>query len=596
VSQETRENLEVSAVRRILDAEASALSGGVSEVRTKLLAILAASFNPRVRQTVYNYIIGDLRNQIGLALTWLYEEYSLLQGFNKRPPNQLQEGVRCDHNYSSLLCKLINSVIEHTEMKDRDVILTRLYLEVPVLTDEATELIKHFSATEVLGLNIVHKLSLMRPPKQLLFLNTLLANTCHQNNEIRDAAIDHIVRLYERDEMHSIIEEYAVLYLKFLCLSQPPDVLFGQDKGRLFKQENWNDDGIKACLYLYVALLPINQELVHELARVYIQTVADVKRTILRVIETPIKLMGMDSPQLLKLVEECPKGSETLVTRIIHILTDRSAPSVELVARVRELYHTRVSDVRFLIPVLNGLSKNEVIAALPKLIKLNPIVVKEVFNRLLGTQTEMSVHSSPITPSELLIALHTIDPSKCELKTVIKATSLCFADKQAYTQEVLAVVMQHLMEVTPLPTLLMRTVIQALSLYPRLIGFVMNILQRLILKQVWRQKKVWEGFIKCCQRTQPHSFQVLLQLPAPQLADVFTESPDLKQPLLDHIMGFTENQRAHIPQSVMDILLGPSHPVKMEFDIKEEPVGVFILIFVCILVILEIKCRSYHLD
>jgi symplekin len=56
-------------------------------------------------------------------------------------------------------------------------------------------------------------------------------------------------------------------------------------------------------------------------------------------------------------------------------------PSAELVARVRELYHTRVSDVRFLIPVLNGLTKKEVIAALPKLIKLNPVVVKEVFNR-----------------------------------------------------------------------------------------------------------------------------------------------------------------------------------------------------------------------
>lgn len=47
-------------------------------------------------------------------------------------------------------------------------------------------------------------------------------------------------------------------------------------------------------------------------------------------------------------------------------------------AKVRELYQTRVSDVRFLIPVLNGLTKKEVIAALPKLIKLNPIVVKEV--------------------------------------------------------------------------------------------------------------------------------------------------------------------------------------------------------------------------
>ena len=33
--------------------------------------------------------------------------------------------------------------------------------------------------------------------------------------------------------------------------------------------------------------------------------------------------MGMESKEVLKLVEECPKGSETLVTRIIHILTDK---------------------------------------------------------------------------------------------------------------------------------------------------------------------------------------------------------------------------------------------------------------------------------
>lgn len=95
-------------------------------------------------------------------------------------------------------------------------------------------------------------------------------------------------------------------------------------------------------------------------------------------------------------------------------------PSAELVARVRDLYRSRVSDVRFLIPVLNGLTREEVIAALPKLIKLNPIVVKEVFNRLLGTHSDTVDFTSPITPAELLVALHTIDPSKCELKTVIK--------------------------------------------------------------------------------------------------------------------------------------------------------------------------------
>ena len=36
-----------------------------------------------------------------------------------------------------------------------------------------------------------------------------------------------------------------------------------------------------------------------------------------------VKGMGMDSPELLLFVENCPKGAETLVTRVIHILTDK---------------------------------------------------------------------------------------------------------------------------------------------------------------------------------------------------------------------------------------------------------------------------------
>ncbi|KAG8237770.1 hypothetical protein J437_LFUL017085 [Ladona fulva] len=184
---------------------------------------------------------------------------------------------------------------------------------------------------------------------------------------------------------------------------------------------------------------------------------------------------------------------------------------------------------------------------------------------MLGTHSEGSSYTSPLTPAELLIALHNIDPSKADMKTIIKATSQCFAENQVYTQEVLAVVMQQLMEQSPLPTLLMRTVIQSLSLYPRLIGFVMNILQRLILKQVWKQKKVWEGFIKCCQRTKPQSFQVLLQLPPTQLRDVFVNSPDLQQPLQAH--------RAHIPQAVMDVLMGTSREQIDELDAEMEPVS-----------------------
>ena len=36
-----------------------------------------------------------------------------------------------------------------------------------------------------------------------------------------------------------------------------------------------------------------------------------------------IRGMGMNSPELLLLVENCPKGAETLVTRCLHSLTDK---------------------------------------------------------------------------------------------------------------------------------------------------------------------------------------------------------------------------------------------------------------------------------
>lgn len=66
----------------------------------------------------------------------------------------------------------------------------------------------------------------------------------------------------------------------------------------------------------------------------------------------------------------------------------------------------------------------------------------------------------------------------------IAATSLCFNESDVFTAEVLAIVINQLLEQSPLPTLLMRTVIQTLALHPKLSGFIMNTLSRLVNKQV----------------------------------------------------------------------------------------------------------------
>ncbi|XP_028921030.1 symplekin [Ornithorhynchus anatinus] len=554
------EAMKLGAVTRILRAEKAVACSGAAQVRVKILASLVPQLAVGLKEQVLAFILEDVRSRLDLAFAWLYQEYNAYLAAG--PAGSLDR-------YDACLIGLLSGLQEKPDQKDG--VFTKVVLEAPLITESALEVVRKYCEDEsraYLGMATLRDLIFKRPSRQFQFLHALLDLSSHDKDKVRSQALLFIKRMYEKEQLREYVEKFALNYLQLLVHPNPPSVLFGADKDTEVAAP-WTEETVKQCLYLYLALLPQNHKLIHELAAVYTEAIADIKRTVLRVVEQPIRGMGMNSPELLLLVENCPKGAETLVTRCLHSLTDKVPPSPELVKRVRDLYHKRLPDVRFLIPVLNGLEKKEVIQALPKLIKLNPIVVKEVFNRLLGTQHgDGGSAVSPLTPGELLVALHNIDSVKCDMKSIIKATNLCFAERNVYTSEVLAVVMQQLMEQSPLPMLLMRTVIQGLTMYPRLGGFVMNILSRLIMKQVWKFPKVWEGFIKCCQRTKPQSFQVILQLPPQQLSAVFDKCPELREPLLAHVRSFTPHQQAHIPHSIMAILEASS---KQDPEAKEPP-------------------------
>jgi len=545
-TDELRKEMVYDCVKRILDEEdKTQFSNAQNESRNKILSQLAVKYqlvNIEVFNLVKDYAFNDLRTKMILLTSIINQQYELFKADEKKFAH-----------FNDCLVSIITDFIYKADPKDRDHYLPKFYAELPDLTDDSLSLLKDYillNKTIAIenGFNIAKVLIENIGSFRFKILNMILELCKNQNAEVRNLATKVIKQLHEecdfkfKDEIEN-------------CSFEMLQKMLDQNV------TNIDEEQIKLELLPYLNLLPTNHRLIHNLASIYVSMNANLKRIILRSLDSPVKGMGMNSPELLTLVENCPKGAETLITRIIHVLTDKQPPSAELVSRVRDLYHKRVSDVRFLIPILNGLSKKEVIDALPELIMLNPNVVKEVFNRLLNDNSNFQ---SPLTPSELLIALHNVESSKCDMKTIIKATSLCFAEKNIYTPEVLGVVMQKLMEQNPLPTLLMRTVIQSVSLYPQMIGFVMNVLQRLIVKQVWKQKKVYEGFIKCCQRTKPKSFQVLLQLPAPQLRTVFASSPDFKTELQQYVQSFDVTQRNLIPQSIQDAIFkdDPSEEMK----------------------------------
>ncbi|CAH3127888.1 unnamed protein product [Pocillopora meandrina] len=575
LNPDERQSMMTNAVSRILASEGSAARSGVTQERINLIVGLVTQLGGDLKMVLQEFIQEEIRSRYDLLMSWLYQEYasSEIEG--------IDEDSDLRQSYSDCLLNLMDGLYAKLDPKDK--LFTRILLDIPALTDGAVMAVRMYCEDLdrlQVGFSTLRELILKRPATQEQLLQTLLELTTNEKEQVRVQAIHSAKKLHTRPELAESIEKYALTSLQQLLADHPP-APEGLDPDIEVAPGEWTDDTIKLCLYLYLALLPQNHKLFHELAKVYTASSQIIKRIILRHLEHPVRAIGMASPELLQLVENCPTGAETLIARILNIITDKAVPTDELVKRVKELYHKRVSDVRFLIPVLTGLKKQEIIAVLPKLIKQSPSVVKEVFNRLLGcfhSDSKVSA-TSPLSPSELLVALHQIE-AKSDMKSVMKASSLCFAEKTIYTQEVLAVVLHQLMEMNPLPTLFMRTVIQSLSICPRLVGFVMNILAKLITKQVWKQPKVWQGFVKCCQMTKPQSFSVLLQLPPRQLESVFEICPELKENLVLHVQSFTPHQRAHIPRSLLQILEKdgkkdekkpkPEKPDKEQIDPEEE--------------------------
>jgi len=121
---------------------------------------------------------------------------------------------------------------------------------------------------------------------------------------------------------------------------------------------------------------------------------------------------------------------------------------------------------------------------------------------------------------------------------------ICFNHPEIYKSEIIAVVLQQLLDQPTIPSLFMRTVIQAITLYKNLVGFVNSmILARLVVKKVWTRPVLWKGFVRCAKLMQPTSSSVLATLPKPQLKEVLAMDPSLKEPVEAYVKAKSSGRR-----------------------------------------------------
>ena len=331
LSRDLKQQFLHDAVKRILNerCERQAIISGMGAKRRKIISVFASTFMPSVRGIIMDYITEDIVKKIDLAFMWIFEEYSLLQGFSRY--SYVKTEQKHDYAYNMLLTELVTRILSRgAEFRERESLIKRIYLEAPLITDESLKILIDMVEIEDLedcSLVLIKDLLIRRPPKEELLLNTLLKLTFHGKASVRDMATGNVMNVYL---LHQIlveeIEAYAIKWISFLKKQAPPSemvkLLSVDEDANEFS--SWDENGVKLCLNLFLQILPHNEKLLHNLSEVYIATPPDAKRIILRSIEAPLKMLGSESKELLSVIDSCSKGAETLVTRIIYVLTENS--------------------------------------------------------------------------------------------------------------------------------------------------------------------------------------------------------------------------------------------------------------------------------
>lgn len=598
LTDEEKDQFQKLAFVRIVDAYKQIVTAGGSPDRISILSSLAVEFPLELDpwKLLQSHILADYVNHEGHELTLRV----LFRLFGEAEEDRdFFSSTAATSVYDMFLLVVAETLRDSFPASDKS--LGRLLAEVPYLPKSILKLLESMCSPgsgdiyekELLsgdrvtqGLMTVWNLTLLRPPARDACLKIALQSAVHHLEKVRMKAIRLVAnKLYPVPSISQQIEEFAKVELAsvanidhttdlnvavetdtetkkddnaFVPSNDHSTPSFASKDASLDAQQSPSSESISAsmiaeaqkCMSLYFALCTKKHALLRQIFVMFQSTPKPVKQAFHRQIPLLVRTIG-SSTELLGIISDPPNGCEDLLIQVVHTLTEGTVPLPGLVSSIKKLYDTTFKDIDILIPVLPFLPKDEVLAIFPQLVN----VPMDKFQILLSRLLQGASDSGPVlTPAEALIAIHGIDPEKdgIPLKKVTDACNACFEQRQIFTQQVIAKVLNQLVEQIPLPMLFMRTVLQAIGAFPALVDFIMDILSRLVSKQIWKYPKLWVGFVKCALLTKPQSFSVLLQLPPQQLENALNRTPGLKAPLSAH--AIQPHIRSSLPRSVLLVL------------------------------------------
>ncbi|KAL7071482.1 hypothetical protein ACQ4LE_009472 [Meloidogyne hapla] len=517
------EQLQLDIFQRILGNEKRAVQGGAGLAQQKLLIRLCTRFRSaltsELEATLLNYVIEEQKTRVDLALLHLAELYAQMMGYStlvspKTFPQLTTEEKK--QRYDTYLCTLLSTLHERGEHKET--LFHRIFLEAPFLTSSSLKILRKACLDKVYGafaITTLRELILTRARQRQELLRLLIEFSYFERVDIREHCVKTVKELYQLDFLRSDVREFLVEMSELLVAPTAPRVIwhangrFAREVEEIIDEMPWDESLIRAGLFLFLSLLPQEPSLLKQLASVYARAGTEIKRVTFRSIEQAIKSIGMHSEDLLDMVENCQPDAETLVARIVHLLTERNAPTPALVDRVRKLHQARNTDVRSLIPILNSLKKEELIELIPSFVlsAKNSNSVPIFFKKLLfGRHTD--TNQAVLSPFELLLELHRLKANRKEQGFLMQNLDILLVDTArefSFGKDVLAIAIETLINDTVFPIVLFYTIQKVNEAHPALNGFLTGVLEKIAQRKPWTEIEgddtfreiIWHKFENC---------------------------------------------------------------------------------------------------
>ncbi|KAH8111033.1 Symplekin tight junction protein C terminal-domain-containing protein [Phellopilus nigrolimitatus] len=548
------------------------------EDKTNSMEVDTISRQERIRQTLFDYIMTDFPARERLAIIWMNEEWYNDKLRSARNPDWHQ-------NYPIWVQKIVTVYEPLIDAKDRT--FARFLLDIPLVPEDVLFMLRDLCVEPdrmQVGFTTLREFVTQRVPLRYQAMKILLDLTTHQEKVTRGAAIITVKRwVPDVQPMGDMVRNFALRLLRRLQ-KRPIDEAQtdGQANGGGDSDDAMEDGEMPQEEVVQTEFLPEQVELPAQRAQIlqhvelifalcvkhpefldeifdaYSQMDVTVQGAIQDLITALVRSLGPSHGKLQSLMRNFPAGAESLALRILTIFTENGRPSPPLVTLVKQLMSERELDARFLIPIIAEMDKADIVRHLPRIVSMlnntpeTKQLVKSVFESIVTTppQTFGSVtsnlprvrQSELLTPAELMVLLHESE-KEIGLKSAIEAIGICFSMTDVFRSEILAVVMQQIVDEPVLPVLFLRTVIQAVTTYKSLVGFVSTtLLSRLITKKIWTNPPLWEGFIRCAKTIAPASFGALLQLPKDPLRELVDKQPGLKAGLREFVLKKAGNK------------------------------------------------------